>query len=203
MTKRAEAHRAPALALAEAAYARLIGPPRNRRRRFARQGDLLHQHVEAAGRRPALPAPSHGLPTPPVRERENATRHAFGWLHDDLQRHDQGLRPSHSGRARDRALVGCKPIVKRNWSRSKAGSSRASPRSGDHASLRLRPQGGDRRVLHDEAGLAHNGGKRKGGLLLLETWHLDIEEFLECARHRRRPRRTHDMNTANWIRISS
>jgi ribonucleoside-diphosphate reductase alpha chain len=51
------------------------------------------------------------------------------------------------------------------------------------------------------AGLAHNGGKRKGAFCAyLETWHLDIEEFLELRKNTGDDRRrTHDMNTANWI----
>ncbi|MDD2609646.1 MAG: ribonucleoside-diphosphate reductase subunit alpha [Giesbergeria sp.] len=51
------------------------------------------------------------------------------------------------------------------------------------------------------AGLAHNGGKRKGAVCTyLETWHLDIEEFLELRKNTGDDRRrTHDMNTANWI----
>lgn len=50
-------------------------------------------------------------------------------------------------------------------------------------------------------GLAHNGGKRKGAMCAyLETWHLDIEEFLELRKNTGDDRRrTHDMNTANWI----
>ncbi len=49
--------------------------------------------------------------------------------------------------------------------------------------------------------LAHNGGKRKGAVCsYLETWHLDIEEFLELRKNTGDDRRrTHDMNTANWI----
>lgn len=49
--------------------------------------------------------------------------------------------------------------------------------------------------------LAHNGGKRKGSACVyLETWHLDIEEFLELRKNTGDDRRrTHDMNTANWI----
>ena len=52
-----------------------------------------------------------------------------------------------------------------------------------------------------ESGLAHNGGKRKGAVCAyLETWHLDIEEFLELRKNTGDDRRrTHDMNTANWI----
>jgi ribonucleoside-diphosphate reductase alpha chain len=51
------------------------------------------------------------------------------------------------------------------------------------------------------AGLAHNGGKRKGAMCAyLETWHLDIEDFLELRKNTGDDRRrTHDMNTANWI----
>jgi len=51
------------------------------------------------------------------------------------------------------------------------------------------------------SGLAHNGGKRKGAVCgYLETWHLDIEEFLELRKNTGdERRRTHDMNTANWI----
>ncbi len=51
------------------------------------------------------------------------------------------------------------------------------------------------------AGLAHNGGKRKGSACVyLETWHLDIEEFLELRKNTGDDRRrTHDMNTANWV----
>ena len=49
--------------------------------------------------------------------------------------------------------------------------------------------------------LAHNGGKRKGAVCsYLESWHLDIEEFLDLRKNTGDDRRrTHDMNTANWI----
>lgn len=51
------------------------------------------------------------------------------------------------------------------------------------------------------SGLAHNGGKRKGAIAAyLETFHLDVEEFLELRKNTGDDRRrTHDMNTANWI----
>jgi ribonucleoside-diphosphate reductase alpha chain len=51
------------------------------------------------------------------------------------------------------------------------------------------------------AGLAHNGGKRKGAVCAyLETWHIDIEEFLDLRKNTGdERRRTHDMNTANWV----
>ena len=47
----------------------------------------------------------------------------------------------------------------------------------------------------------NQGGKRKGAVCTyLETWHLDIEEFLELRKNTGdERRRTHDMNTANWI----
>ncbi|MGR8935175.1 MAG: ribonucleoside-diphosphate reductase subunit alpha [Gammaproteobacteria bacterium] len=50
-------------------------------------------------------------------------------------------------------------------------------------------------------GAVSNGGKRKGAMCAyLETWHLDIEEFLELRKNTGDDRRrTHDMNTANWI----
>ncbi|ADE13827.1 Ribonucleoside-diphosphate reductase [Nitrosococcus halophilus Nc 4] len=51
------------------------------------------------------------------------------------------------------------------------------------------------------AALVHNGGKRKGAVCAyLETWHIDIEEFLELRKNTGDDRRrTHDMNTANWV----
>lgn len=51
------------------------------------------------------------------------------------------------------------------------------------------------------SGLAHNGGKRKGAVCAyLEVWHADIEEFLELRKNTGDDRRrTHDMNTANWV----
>ncbi len=47
----------------------------------------------------------------------------------------------------------------------------------------------------------NQGGKRKGAVCAyLETWHMDIEEFLELRKNTGdERRRTHDMNTANWI----
>jgi ribonucleoside-diphosphate reductase alpha chain len=56
--------------------------------------------------------------------------------------------------------------------------------------------------LHNDLLVAVNqGGKRKGsGCAYLETWHNDIFEFLELRRNTGDDRRrTHDMNTANWI----
>ena len=57
------------------------------------------------------------------------------------------------------------------------------------------------KVANDTAVAVNQGGKRKGALCAyLETWHLDIEEFLELRKNTGDDRRrTHDMNTANWI----
>lgn len=100
-------------------------------------------------------------------------------------------------------LVGCTPVTKHNWFIH-----------GDHVYTRLKkaapispvPFVCDLLVEGDEsymttAGLAHNGGKRKGAMCAyLETWHLDIEDFLELRKNTGdERRRTHDMNTANWI----
>jgi len=56
-------------------------------------------------------------------------------------------------------------------------------------------------VVSDTAVAVNQGGKRKGAVCCyLETWHLDIEEFLELRKNTGDDRRrTHDMNTANWI----
>jgi ribonucleoside-diphosphate reductase alpha chain len=57
------------------------------------------------------------------------------------------------------------------------------------------------KVANDTAVAVNQGGKRKGAVCAyLETWHLDIEEFLELRKNTGdERRRTHDMNTANWI----
>src|SRR6201998_3425455 len=66
------------------------------------------------------------------------------------------------------------------------------------------------KVVNDTAVAVNQGGKRKGAVCAyLESWHLDIEEFLELRKNTAadRPRthtanarrRTHDINTANWI----
>ena len=101
------------------------------------------------------------------------------------------------------ALVGCKPIAKRNW--ITLGNTVFSRVRGVQA-IAPKPLVVDLKVDVDEsymtvAGLAHNGGKRKGAVCTyLETWHLDIEEFLELRKNTGDDRRrTHDMNTANWI----
>ena len=57
------------------------------------------------------------------------------------------------------------------------------------------------KVVNDTAVAVNQGGKRKGAVCTyLETWHLDIEEFLELRKNTGDDRRrTHDMNTANWV----
>jgi ribonucleoside-diphosphate reductase alpha chain len=99
--------------------------------------------------------------------------------------------------------LGCRPLIKQNWIRH-----------GNCVFSRVRsvrpiepvPFVYDLEVEGDPsymttAALAHNGGKRKGAVCsYLETWHLDIEEFLELRKNTGDDRRrTHDMNTANWV----
>jgi len=57
------------------------------------------------------------------------------------------------------------------------------------------------KVVNDTAVAVNQGGKRKGAVCCyLETWHLDVEEFFELRKNTGdERRRTHDMNTANWI----
>ncbi len=57
------------------------------------------------------------------------------------------------------------------------------------------------KVVNDTAVAVNQGGKRKGAVCTyLEAWHLDVEEFLELRKNTGDDRRrTHDMNTANWI----
>ena len=101
------------------------------------------------------------------------------------------------------SLVGCKPITKRNWLEV---DGKLFSRVTEVHDISPKPFVYDLKVEGDEsymteAGLAHNGGKRKGAVCCyLETWHLDIEEFLELRKNTGDDRRrTHDMNTANWI----
>ena len=101
------------------------------------------------------------------------------------------------------ALVGCKPVTKRNWI-TYGGCVYSRVR--DVASIEPDPFVFDLKVEGDEtymtnAALVHNGGKRKGsGCAYLESWHNDIFEFLELRKNTGDDRRrTHDMNTANWI----
>ncbi len=99
--------------------------------------------------------------------------------------------------------VGCRPIEKHNWLIHN-GCVFSRVRSVE--SIPTTPFVFDLLVEGDEsymttAGLAHNGGKRKGAVCaFLETWHLDIEEFLELRKNTGDDRRrTHDMNTSNWV----
>ncbi|HMO45535.1 MAG TPA: ribonucleoside-diphosphate reductase subunit alpha [Rubrivivax sp.] len=101
------------------------------------------------------------------------------------------------------ALVGCKPMVKRNWLELEG---KIFSRVKAVEAIAPLPFVYDLKVESDESymttsGLAHNGGKRKGAVCAyLETWHLDIEEFLELRKNTGDDRRrTHDMNTANWV----
>ncbi len=57
------------------------------------------------------------------------------------------------------------------------------------------------KVVNDTAVAVNQGGKRKGAVCgYLETWHLDVEEFLDLRKNTGDDRRrTHDMNTAHWI----
>lgn len=57
------------------------------------------------------------------------------------------------------------------------------------------------KVTNDTAVAVNQGGKRKGAVCAyLETWHLDIEEFVDLRKNTGDDRRrTHDMNTANWV----
>ncbi len=99
--------------------------------------------------------------------------------------------------------LGCQAVSKRNWIEHEGVvfSRVRSVRPITPKALVV-----DLKVDTDEsyqtvAGLAHNGGKRKGAVCAyLETWHLDIEEFLELRKNTGDDRRrTHDMNTANWV----
>jgi len=100
-------------------------------------------------------------------------------------------------------LVACRPLVKRNWIVhrgcvfSRLRSVRPLPPTPFVCDLKVE---GDASYM-TTIGLAHNGGKRKGAVCAyLETWHVDIEEFLELRKNTGDDRRrTHDMNTANWV----
>ncbi|PSK96308.1 ribonucleoside-diphosphate reductase alpha chain [Murinocardiopsis flavida] len=100
-------------------------------------------------------------------------------------------------------LVGCRPLTKRNWIEH---GGMVFSRVRDASPAAVSPTVFDLKVETDEsymtaAGLAHNGGKRKGAVCaFLETWHIDIEEFLDLRKNTGdERRRTHDMNTANWV----
>ena len=101
------------------------------------------------------------------------------------------------------ALVGCQPITKHHalrvghWLFSRVVS--VEPMQPVPFVCDLKVEGDESYMT--SSFLAHNGGKRKGAVCAyLETWHLDMEEFLELRKNTGDDRRrTHDMNTANWI----
>jgi ribonucleoside-diphosphate reductase alpha chain len=105
------------------------------------------------------------------------------------------------------SLVDCQTVIKRNWfvcrhhlfTRIKKQEKIATvPFVYD---LKVEDDTSDDASYMTVGGLAHNGGKRKGAMCAyLETWHLDIEDFLDLRKNTGdERRRTHDMNTANWI----
>ncbi len=99
--------------------------------------------------------------------------------------------------------LGCEPIKKYNWLHynghlySRIRSVNNIPTESFVFDLKVE---GDESYMTTSA-LVHNGGKRKGAFCAyLETWHIDIEEFLELRKNTGdERRRTHDMNTAHWI----
>ena len=101
------------------------------------------------------------------------------------------------------AKLNCQPLTKRNWFVhqncvfSRVRAAKNLPPVPFVVDLKVE---GDESYMTTSA-LAHNGGKRKGAVCsYLETWHLDIEEFLELRKNTGDDRRrTHDMNTANWV----
>ncbi len=99
--------------------------------------------------------------------------------------------------------VGCKPVTKHHWLTTPGflWSRVLSVTPKEHCSAVCDLVVEDDESYMTTAGLAHNGGKRKGAMCAyLETWHLDIEDFLELRKNTGdERRRTHDMNTANWI----
>ncbi|WP_295453944.1 ribonucleoside-diphosphate reductase subunit alpha [uncultured Thiodictyon sp.] len=100
-------------------------------------------------------------------------------------------------------LVGVPALTKHNWFRL---GNTLYTRVKSVTTIAPVPVVHDLKVEGDEtymtaAALVHNGGKRKGAVCAyLETWHVDIEEFLDLRKNTGDDRRrTHDMNTANWV----
>ena len=101
------------------------------------------------------------------------------------------------------AKLHCQPLATRNWLTlenwlfSRVRATQSLPPVPFVVDLKVE---GDASYMTTSA-LAHNGGKRKGAVCsYLETWHLDIEEFLELRKNTGDDRRrTHDMNTSNWV----
>ena len=115
------------------------------------------------------------------------------------QRHEVHIPPVRAIACR----MNCQALTKRDW--VPLGNWVFSPVRGSGA-MTPTPFVCDLKVEGDESymttsALAHNGGKRKGAVCAyIETWHLDIEEFLELRKNTGDDRRrTHDMNTANWV----
>ena len=99
--------------------------------------------------------------------------------------------------------LGCTAVTKRNWLEI---DGQIFTRVKKCEAIDPVPFVYDLKVEGDESymttsAMAHNGGKRKGAMCAyIETWHLDIEDFLELRKNTGdERRRTHDMNTANWI----
>jgi ribonucleoside-diphosphate reductase alpha chain len=99
--------------------------------------------------------------------------------------------------------IGCRPLSKRNWIEH---DGCLFTRVREARDIDPVPFVYDLKVDGDPsymttAALAHNGGKRKGAVCAyLETWHRDIEEFVDLRKNTGDDRRrTHDMNTANWV----
>jgi ribonucleoside-diphosphate reductase alpha chain len=100
-------------------------------------------------------------------------------------------------------LVDCQPLTKFNWF---IWQNCIWTRVRSNKSIENVPIVHDLKVEGDEtymtsAALVHNGGKRRGACCVyLETWHADIEDFLELRENTGdEARRTHNLNTANWV----
>jgi ribonucleoside-diphosphate reductase alpha chain len=100
-------------------------------------------------------------------------------------------------------LLGCAPLTKRNWlmigGQVFTRVQGVKSLTGVKLVYDLKVEGVESYMT--TSALAHNGGKRAGsGCAYLEVWHNDIFDFLELRRNTGdERRRTHDMNTANWI----
>jgi len=100
-------------------------------------------------------------------------------------------------------LVGCAPLTKQNWltigDKVFTRVQSVKPLTGVKLVYDLKVEGAESYMT--TSALAHNGGKRAGsGCAYLEVWHNDIFDFLELRKNTGdERRRTHDMNTANWI----
>jgi len=100
-------------------------------------------------------------------------------------------------------LLQCQPLTKKNWFQWQG---YLFTRVKARREIESVPFIYDLKVEGDPtytttSALVHNGGRRRGsGCAYLETWHIDIEEFLELRKNTGdERRRTHDMNTANWV----